>query len=388
MGDLSDHAPRPAAADARLTGVCVVALTPGRRNGSHEEVTHHRLAERLAALKHLPFYDACDVTGSSARDHYFVPDAMLVSLTGARALGITDADHLFGGVVPYPYIATKTISHPLLGEACARPIGWSTDFSRQVRELVLPGYSAFSFADAQSAGRSLLQDGSVRIKKAGGAGGARPAVASDPRQLQATLQAFGEEGAWFDGVVLERNLVDVVTSSVGQVRVSKLQLSYCGRQQSTLDHRGHRVYGGARLEFVRGDYDSLLRRHDLKAQLRLAVRQARDFQRCAFDCFPGMFASRCHCDVVQGVDDLGRWCSGVVEPSWCVGHASGAEIAALEAFAARPELDTVCASTTELYDLKPNVPRDALVYFSGIDERVGAITKYSRIESAPSTTPW
>ena len=42
-------------------------------------------------------------------------------------------------------------------------------------------------------------------------------------------------------------------------------------------------------------------------------------------------------------------CSGVLEQSWRVGGASGAEIAALEAFRAEPALQVVRASTVEVY---------------------------------------
>jgi hypothetical protein len=41
----------------------------------------------------------------------------------------------------------------------------------------------------------------------------------------------------------------------------------------------------------------------------------------------------------------------------------------------------VCASTTEIYGANPTLPADAVVYFRGIDEDVGPITKYSRLES-------
>src|SRR3712207_8788490 len=38
---------------------------------------------------------------------YFVPSCTLIGLEQARQLGITGEDDLFGGVVPYPFVATK-----------------------------------------------------------------------------------------------------------------------------------------------------------------------------------------------------------------------------------------------------------------------------------------
>jgi hypothetical protein len=56
-----------------------------------------------------------------------------------------------------------------------------------------------------------------------------------------------------------------------------------------------------------------------------------------------------------------------------------AEVAALEAFRADESLDVVRASTTEVYATE-SVPAEAVVYFRGVDEHAGAMTKYVRIE--------
>lgn len=363
-----------------MSHLCILPMKPDPRPGGHEHATHRRVAERIAALLSLPFAGECDPGATVGPGHCVVPDDTLVSLASAHALGIRSEADLFGGVVPFAYMATKTISHALVSGAAVAPQGWTASFGERVRGVVLPGYSAFAMDDALQAGEDLLRDGAVRIKKAAGIGGGGQAVASDPRQLRDTLEAFGAEGAWRDGVVLERNLRDVVTHSVGQVVLGGMRVSYCGVQHLTRNHHGHEVYGGSRLRLVRGDYDDLLRR-DIAPDVHLAIQQARDYHRAAFECFDGMFASRCNYDVAQGLDETGRRVSGVLEQSWRIGGASGAEIAALEAFRADPTRDTVCASTTELYDAAPPIPSGAVIAFSGIDERVGAITKYSCIEA-------
>jgi len=128
---------------------------------------------------------------------------------------------------------------------------------------------------------------------------------------------------------------------------------------------------------ARGDFDALLGL-DLPEHARLAVAQARLYDAAASECFPGLFASRRNYDVAQGLASSG-WRSGVLEQSWRIGGASGAEIAALEAFAAEPALRVVRASTVEIYGhCQP--PAQAMVYFSGVDEEVGEITKYGLIE--------
>ena len=94
-----------------------------------------------------------------------------------------------------------------------------------------------------------------------------------------------------------------------------------------------------------------------------------------------MFASRRNYDVARGLDAQGRWRSGVLEQSWRIGGASSAEIAAFEVFRAKPTLQAVRALTVERYgEGRTAPPPHATVYFQGIDERDGAMTKYALAE--------
>jgi hypothetical protein len=218
------------------------------------------------------------------------------------------------------------------------------------------------------------------MKKAGGKGGCDQLVIRDAAALDAALTTAGAAG-WFDsGVVCERNLNRTITHSIGQVQAGALLASYCGVQTTTRDHFGREVYGGSQLTVARGDFDALLKL-DLSAATRTAVAQARVYHAAAIAAFPGMFASRCNYDVAQGFDDQRQWRSGVLEQSWRIGGASGAEIAALEAFQADPALEVVRAATTELYQANPLLPDDAMVYCRQDDPLAGPIVKYARLEA-------
>jgi hypothetical protein len=70
----------------------------------------------------------------------------------------------------------------------------------------------------------------------------------------------------------------------------------------------------------------------------------------------------------------------VLEQSWRIGGASGAEIAALEAFLATPALRAVRAATVERYGEGHAPPPHATIYFRGTDERDGPMTKYALVE--------
>lgn len=345
----------------------------------HERISRLCLARKLATLLAYEFRGEFDPAHDYGSALYFVPEDTMANLELAQGLGIRDAAALFGGVVPYPFVATKTITHPLIAAGAQAPRGWSHEFGAQVRDVVLPGYSAFAPADARQAATRLLTQGAVRMKKASGRGGCDQQVIRDAALLDAALQSV-DAAEWLkSGVVIECNLNQAVTYSVGQVQVGSMLVTYCGTQQTTIDSIGRDVYGGSRLMIVRGGFGTL-RTLDLSPAARTAVAQACAYHASAMAAFPGMFASRCNYDVAQGFDDSGQWRSGVLEQSWRIGGASGAEIAALEAFQADPALDAVCASTTEIYQANPPLPHDAMVYCRHLDPRVGPIVKYARLE--------
>jgi hypothetical protein len=260
---------------------------------------------------------------------YVVPDVTITCLETARVLGIRGEDDLFGGVVPFPFVAEKTISHPLIDPAAAAPQGWQSEFPERVHDLTLPGWSAFSVGDARAAGRRLLQGGDVRLKLASGIGGPGQSVARSEAELDAQLAAI-VPAAFSGGIVVERNLVDVRTYSVGRVGVGSLLASYVGTQRTTRSRHGNDVYGGSFIEVARGGFDTLASL-ELADGARYAIELARAYHEAALGCFTGMFASRCNYDVAEGRDAKGRHCVGVLEQSWRLGGASGAEVAALEA---------------------------------------------------------
>ncbi|MBI2203760.1 MAG: DUF3182 family protein [Candidatus Rokubacteria bacterium] len=57
----------------------------------------------------------------------------------AARLGIRTAGDLFGGIVPFPFVGTKAITHALVSPQAERPTGWSEAFSARTASVVLPG---------------------------------------------------------------------------------------------------------------------------------------------------------------------------------------------------------------------------------------------------------
>jgi hypothetical protein len=116
------------------------------------------------------------------------------------------------------------------------------------------------------------------------------------------------------------------------------------------------------------------------AELHCAAALARRYHEEALACFDGMFASRCNYDVVLGEDDRGRPHAGVLEQSWRIGGASGAEVAALQRLRDEPRLAHVRAETVERHGASPEtIPVGAIVSFAGDDPEAGPMIKYTLV---------
>jgi hypothetical protein len=353
---------------------------PGDHASEHERYTLLEIARRLALLRDEEWGGLYDPARHRGRDLYFVPSCTLDS-DEAAALGIRGPDDLFGGVVPRGFVATKAITHPLTTPAAAAPAGWNPAFAPQVADAVLTGYSAFSLDDAREAGSRLLARGPVRLKPVRASGGRGQSVARDAAGLQALLDAIDARELGTHGVVLEEDMQQVRTFSVGQVRVAGLLATYFGFQKLTRNNEGEEVYGGSDLTIVRGDFDALLG-SGLTPEIHGAVEHARRYDAAVHACYPGFYASRSNYDILAGRDATGAWCSAVLEQSWRAGGATGPEIAALEAFHRDPARRQVRADCVELFGASPEPPREATVYFRGTDARLGYLTKYTLVQPA------
>lgn len=344
----------------------------------HERSTHMAFARQLAALLGYAVGGAYQPGGHGGAHVYFLPCTTLTA-DQALALGIRSADDLFGGVVPYPFVATKAISHPLVAPDAAAIAGWNPAFAPCAGGAVLPGFSVFSLEDARRAGRQLLAEGPVRVKPVRATGGRGQSVARDAAALERLLAQADAAELVRHGLVLEQDLDEVRTFSVGQVHVADLAASYYGWQRLTRNNRGVEVFGGSELVVARGGLAALLQ-PDPGPEIRRAIEQARRYDACVASCYPGFFASRKNYDVAIGRDAAGRWCSGVLEQSWRAGGATGAELAALEVFRREPARTRVRTSCVEIFGTSAEPPPGATVHFRGTDPQVGLLTKYTVVD--------
>ncbi len=369
------HRARRRTVAAGRTLVTVGKGVAGRPQQGHDAASRRALAQRLAALLGWSFGGTFDAAGRYAQPLYFVPDDALVR-SDADRLGIVAPDQLYGGVVPFDFVATKVITHPLVRPDATAPRGWSHAFARQVNDAVLRGFAAFAGDDARQATAVLLAEGPVRIKCGSGVGGRGQYLANTIDEADRALAALDATELAQSGIVVEEHLAAVTTYSVGQVEVDGLVVSYCGTQQTTRNRRGDEVYGGSTLGVVRGGFDALLGQ-GIRADARDAVDLASRYDRAARACYEGLFASRRNYDVAIGADATGARRAGVLEQSWRIGGASGAEILALAAFRRDPARRRISCATVEVYDQQCAVPADAFVYFRDDGAGAGPAIKYA-----------
>jgi hypothetical protein len=228
------------------------------------------------------------------------------------------------------------------------------------------------------AARRMLTRGAVRLKKPLSASGKDQTVVTTLNELDAVLEKVSADEMATYGLVLEENLRQVRTLSVGEVAVGSLRISYHGTQRTVRDNEGRPVYGGSDLVCVRGGWEAL-DALPMSPEIRAAVAAARRYDDATEE-FHGFTASRRNYDVARGIgaDDWPR--SGVLEPSWRVGGASSAELAALAAFARDPSLQIVGASHVEEFGKGHRAPADAIVEFQGDDPEAGPLLRYTIVK--------
>jgi len=197
------------------TVVVHVSRPPGFLD-RHEGRTLCSVARSIARLKGFDYADPADGVCLYAGSLFFVPDDTL--LRGkADVLGVRAEKDLYGGIVPYPFVQTKAISHGLVDCAAARPEGWSVAFAERIEGVVLAGFTAFTRDDARRAARRLLKQGAIRAKRPRAAGGNGQRTLLSMSEVEPLLAELDDGDLAADGLVLELHLDGVTTLSLGRV---------------------------------------------------------------------------------------------------------------------------------------------------------------------------
>ncbi|WP_243042410.1 DUF3182 family protein [Dyella sedimenti] len=339
----------------------------GRPLADHETAAHHWVTRRLGR-RLVP------------DGRYLVPSDTL-DAAQASELDIHGVDQFFGGIVPYPFVGTKLMSHPLVASRASAPPGWRHRHPDRLSGLVVPGWGAFSLADLHEAAGRLFRGGSIRIKLAQARGGRSQWVVQDEAALRLLIERESALATGLaSGIVVERDLREPVTMSVGYVVLPAFSLSYLGYQRAARDRHGIARYGGSRLRCARGGL-SLFLETLADPRERLALAQAMAYHEAMLEAFPELVVSRANYDVIQGYDAKGHWHSGVLEQSWRIGGASPAEIVAAELLASAGR-QPVEVAYVECYEADAAPPAGAEAIYRAPSPSGGTPTlTYVKVES-------
>ncbi|WP_254557516.1 DUF3182 family protein, partial [Salmonella enterica] len=83
----------------------------------------------------------------------------------ARKLGIQTESQIYGGVVPFPFVGSKVITHPAYGYDPAIPAGWRAELGSALAPHVLAGWSAFTLDAVRAAALDMLEHTAIRLKE-------------------------------------------------------------------------------------------------------------------------------------------------------------------------------------------------------------------------------
>jgi hypothetical protein len=362
-------------------GVVVTYFTRlGGRLDTHQKIMLNADAKVIADILRYDFgghhHDAREYPGPV----FFVPDDTLLP-DEASSLGIRGPNDFYGGIVPHPFVKTKAITHGLIDENADRPAGWSAAIAEKVCEIVLPGYTVFTARDAQIAAKRMLSRGEIRVKKPLGASGRGQTIVKTLNELDAVLEKLPAEEMATYGLVLEENLREVRTLSVGYIAVDSLRITYHGTQRIVKDNEGRSVYGGSDLVCVRGDWEALDRLQKA-TKVRVGIAEAKLYDE-AMNAYPGFIASRRNYDVGHGIDSEGQRRLGVFESSWRAGGASPAELMAMTEFMQNPDMQVIEASHVVEFGKGREAPKDAVVHFEGDDPQAGPLIRYTMVTRRP-----
>ena len=148
----------------------------------------------------------------------------------------------------------------------------------------------------------MLRGGPVRLKPPHERGGRGQRVVRSEEELANWLDAAPTR-LLEEGLVLERDLVESTTYSVGFSQLpGGHRIAYVGTQRTVITPQGACAYGGSRLEVVRGtlaDLEATLR----PGKPRAAVQAASRYDAVIRHAY-GVVATRCNYDVMAGVDRL------------------------------------------------------------------------------------
>jgi len=244
----------------------------------------------------------------NSKDHYHVM-AKTVTKEIAREFNISSPEDFYGVVVDHLQQVEKSVFYPVVGTSF--PGHYSTKFSKQVRDSVLKGYSFFDLEGALAAHQKLSYFGKLRLKLLPNSDGHGQFKITTDDEFREILNKVDENKLAEFGAVIEPNLFEANTTSVGEIRLGDDVYSFLAFQKDDIaSEDGRNRYMGADLITIRGTMENLLDLNEAGLVLD-QVKKAVSFHQ-AYSYFKPVI-SRISYDVLCGTDFKGDVQIGVTD---------------------------------------------------------------------------
>lgn len=333
------------------------------------------IAKDIAKLLEIPF--AGEVGGDGGRRGRYMVPVKTVDADTAALLHLGNETEFYGAKVKSMDMVGKAILHPT--QSHVTPDFYSPEFADYVVPLVLPGATAFTESDAQSAYRNLVAKGhGVRVKMPNASDGNGQYSILSEEGLAEILAGQDAESIQEHGIVLETDVQFPQTISVGYAQIGTEKYSFIALQKNDTveefdETTGQQIirnrYTGATVRIVRGDMEGLLQLDDITATEREAVESSIAFCEAYKEAI-GVVASRLSFDYLHGMTANGDPVAGITDITGRLGGTCPAIMVAAQEFAASKHIYRIDSEVTLNYNpstalpeekgAKPYIDRDSL----------------------------
>lgn len=302
------------------------------------------VAGLIAGYLGIPFLSDELRSARDLRSSYLVPPKTR-EIAGIKKQGVESSADFYGHAAEYLEHADKSVFHTLISRS--NPGFYSEAFARSVQPFVLPGVSIFDVQDIEKGYEKMAAgDYDVRLKLANESNGLGQFVMKNRSQAKEIGNQLDSELLRKKGAVLEPNLLNPHTISVGYGIYGKDQYSFIALQKNgEIDSEGRSRYMGATVRVVRGDLRNLSKVTKNQEE-NLAIRSCTSF-RDRYESFDSI-SSRLSFDYLFGEDKLGKTHSGVTDITARLGGTCPALILSAQDLKDNPQ-KTFSESEVSLY---------------------------------------
>ena len=307
------------------------------------------MAKNIAEYLGLPYFSEEEKLSLDGRSIYYVPPTTQVK-EQTTPLGIETPQDFYGLTIENINQVGKAVLHESISKSV--PGFYSSFFARAVKDLVLPGVTVFSREDLGKGFELLKKKGlfSIRLKPPDKSDGHGQHALKDIGHLKKLLVDVKDEEIVSKGLILEVNLKEAKTISVGFATLGKDTFSFIALQKNDIAKEdGRNRYLGAHARIVRGEMQELTGVVENEVEQSALETSIKFYDK--YRLF-NPIASRLSFDFLYGYDSKGNLLSGVTDITGRLGGTCPAiTLSALE-FKNHPSLSAIRSEVSLNYSPK------------------------------------